>query len=179
MATRRRNTLAQRPRVARPLTGRGALPKLANLVKLEPDALIRTLGRFGITPDMAAIERAANRAFDPIERLIARGQVPDDEAWANIETDLNRRVKNSLRDMTRSAIRLYRQNRSREAGGLQVWIAALRNTCESCLKRHGQVKTFDQWEAEGLPGDPVLVCCSFEPRCQCTLGPVADDGEDA
>jgi hypothetical protein len=143
------------------------------LIDKTPAELTATLARFGIEPDMAAIERAANRAFDPIERLISRGQVPDDAAWANIETDLNRRVKNSLRDMTRSAIRLYRLKRSELEGGDQIWIAALRNTCDSCLSRHGKVRTFKQWERLGLPGDPVLVCCSFEPRCQCTLGPVS------
>jgi len=171
------DVLSRRPRKARPLTGPGRLPKLENLVNKTPAELTATLNRFGIKPDMEAINRAANRAFDPIERLIAKGQVPDDAAWANIEKDLERRVKNSLRDMTRSAIRLYRIDRARAEGGNQIWISALRNPCESCLKRHGQVKTFAQWEKAGLPGDPVLVCCSFEPRCQCTIGPVSD-GED-
>lgn len=175
MATRRLETIARRPRVARDLTGPGRLPKLANLVNKTPAELTRTLARFGIAPDMAAIERSANRAFDAVERLVARGQVPDAAALENITREVERRVKNSLRDMTRSAIRLYRTERARRAGGNMIWIAALVNTCESCLARHGQVKTFDEWERDGLPGDPVLVCCSFEPRCQCSLGPAPDD----
>jgi hypothetical protein len=173
MPSRSPSVLRSRPRVARELTGRGALPKLENLVNKSPEELTRTLARFGIEPDMAAIERAAHRAFDPIEKLISRGQVPDDAAWANIEDDLNRRVKASLRDMTRTAIRLYRLKRSEIEGGQQIWIAALKNTCGSCLSRHGKVKTYKQWARLGLPGDPVLVCCSFEARCQCTLGPVS------
>lgn len=178
MATRRRETtLKTRPRVARPLTGRGALPSLANLAQKTPEELSRTLARFGIRPDLQALERHALKAYEPIEKLVARGLVPDDAAWANVEKDLNRRVKSSLVDMTRAAIRLYRLERVRREGGKLTWIATLRNTCDSCEKRHGKTKTLAQWERAGMPGDPVLLCCSFEPRCQCTLVPAGDDSE--
>ena len=170
MATRKA-TLSRRPRVARPLTGRGALPRLENLVTKTPEELARTLGRFGITPDLEAITRGAEKAYESIDKLVKKGQVPDAEAWANVQKELERRVKSSLVDMTRAAIRLYRLERVRQEGGLVTWIATLRNTCASCERRHGKTKTLAQWEREGLPGDPVLLCCSFEPRCQCTLIP--------
>ena len=49
-----------------------------------------------------------------------------------------------------------------------TWIAALVNTCEDCLPRHGEVKSFDQWEAEGLPRTGWSVC---RENCQCVLIP--------
>lgn len=49
-----------------------------------------------------------------------------------------------------------------------TWIAALVNTCEDCLPRHGVVKDFSEWEAEGLPRTGWSVCRG---NCQCVLIP--------
>lgn len=49
-----------------------------------------------------------------------------------------------------------------------TWIAALVNTCEDCMPRHGDVKTFEEWEAEGLPRSGWSVC---KEHCQCVLIP--------
>ena len=49
-----------------------------------------------------------------------------------------------------------------------TWIAALVNTCEDCLPRHGEVKGFDQWEDEGLPRTGWSIC---KENCQCVLVP--------
>jgi len=48
------------------------------------------------------------------------------------------------------------------------WAAVLVNTCPDCFKRHGEVKTWDAWEAEGLPRSGHTVCKSY---CQCMLIP--------
>lgn len=49
-----------------------------------------------------------------------------------------------------------------------TWIAALVNTCEDCLPRHGEIKSYDEWEADGLPRAGWSVC---KENCQCVLIP--------
>jgi hypothetical protein len=48
------------------------------------------------------------------------------------------------------------------------WSAVLVNTCPDCLDRHGEVKTWDEWEAEGLPRTGATVC---KENCKCVLIP--------
>lgn len=48
------------------------------------------------------------------------------------------------------------------------WVAVLKNTCPDCLKRHNQIKTWNDWEAEGLPRANATVC---EQYCKCVLVP--------
>ncbi|MDD5547149.1 MAG: phage minor head protein [Candidatus Omnitrophica bacterium] len=40
--------------------------------------------------------------------------------------------------------------------------------CDDCAERDGQVKTWEEWEALGLPGLGATVCGW---RCRCTLEP--------
>jgi len=49
------------------------------------------------------------------------------------------------------------------------WVAVLVNTCEDCLARHGKVRTWDKWEAEGLPRTGQTVC---KENCKCVLIPM-------
>lgn len=49
-----------------------------------------------------------------------------------------------------------------------TWIAALVNTCEDCLPRHGEIRSYDDWEAEGLPRSGWSIC---KENCQCVLIP--------
>jgi hypothetical protein len=48
------------------------------------------------------------------------------------------------------------------------WSAVLINTCEDCLERHGQVKSWAEWEAEGLPRTGATRC---RDNCKCVLLP--------
>lgn len=48
------------------------------------------------------------------------------------------------------------------------WVAVLVNTCPDCLDRHGEVKTMDDWELEGLPRTGYTVC---KENCKCVLLP--------
>ena len=66
----------------------------------------------------------------------------------------------------------------RDTPKFQTILEAVRELIAEERFLHWQVAfpgVWTDWEAEGLPGDPVLECCSFEPRCQCTLGPAGDD----
>ena len=46
------------------------------------------------------------------------------------------------------------------------WVAVLVNTCPDCILRHGDVKTMEQWEEEGLPRAGMTVC---KDNCKCKL----------
>lgn len=47
-----------------------------------------------------------------------------------------------------------------------LWVAVLSNSCPDCVERHGQIKTMDEWEQEGLPRAGFTVC---KEHCQCIL----------
>lgn len=51
------------------------------------------------------------------------------------------------------------------------WVAVLINTCPDCLERHGQVKKWDEWQADGLPRTGQTVC---KDNCKCVLLPEAN-----
>ena len=67
-------------------------------------------------------------------------------------------------------------NRLRDSGqfgelgeeGKYRWVAVLVNTCPDCLERHGEVKTFLEWEEFGLPRTGHTVC---KENCKCMLLP--------
>lgn len=48
------------------------------------------------------------------------------------------------------------------------WSAVLVKTCPDCLDRHGQVKSWDEWESIGLPRTGATVC---RENCHCMLIP--------
>jgi hypothetical protein len=51
-----------------------------------------------------------------------------------------------------------------------TWVAILVNTCEDCLPRHGQTKTYNEWEELGMPRSGFSVCKS---KCQCDVFPAS------
>lgn len=157
------------PRKARPLTGRGALPSTANLQKLGADDLVRTLRRFDIEPDLAALEKSADKAYDRLGEIIADGLEPDAATWEAIDAQIEKEVTYQLRTMTKAAIRNYRTARIAGTATRFIWIAVGdAGTCESCEKRHGKSKSMAQWEAQGMPGASNLIC---KKQCRCGLHP--------
>jgi len=56
-----------------------------------------------------------------------------------------------------------------------VWIASFKNTCESCVPRHGVVKSYKEWASVGLPGNFGSYCNGY---CQCRLFPKSYPGID-
>lgn len=48
------------------------------------------------------------------------------------------------------------------------WVAVLVNTCPDCEDRHAKVRSWDEWEALGLPRSGNTVC---KQHCRCVLLP--------
>lgn len=156
------------PRVARELTGRGALPSPENLIKKTPEELIRTLNRFGIDPDLEGIYARGKRAYAKLERLVEEGLMPDEATMDQLMKSMQSEFEQNLRQMTKQAIRLYK-NKDNSPGERFMWLTSGKdNVCPSCVKRHAQVKTFEEWEDIGLPGSVVLICNA---NCNCQLIP--------
>lgn len=161
--------LVTSPRKARPLAKGGALPGSERLSKMSPEDLVRTLNRFGIDPDIAAIEKRANAAFERLDAMLERGVSPDEATWEQVEKQFENDVKKSLRSMTKAAIRNYREARFIAEAKWATWVTSGRSSvCPSCSPRHGQTKTWEAWKKLGEPGSPALIC---GPECNCTLVP--------
>lgn len=158
------------PRVARDLTGRGRLPSPENLVNRSAEDMVRILNRFGIEPDLAGIEARGKRALAKFDRLLEEGVMPDEALLAQLEKQNAREFEQNLRQMAKTAIRLYREKRLEKVAAMFAWITSGGdNVCPSCEPRHGKVKTMAQWRALGLPGSHALLCGA---ECNCQLVPV-------
>ncbi len=157
------------PRKARPLIGGGALPKLENLQRKTADELVHTLKRFGLEPDMSALEKRANKAFERLDQILEQGGIPDDATWKAIDKSVEREVTQYLRQQTKAAVRNYRHAKVKGQAERFTWITVGdENVCPSCEPLHGKTKTMAQWEARGLPGTPAHFC---GPDCRCQLLP--------
>lgn len=124
----------------------------------------------------AKAARTAVTLEEYISLRVAQGSTFD-----NIERDLLDDLENGGRIFGefRNAIRTTSNgvvNRTRDASlfsdaGTDLryrWVAILINTCPDCLERHGTVKTWVEWEAEGMPRSGQTVC---KENCKCVILP--------
>jgi hypothetical protein len=49
--------------------------------------------------------------------------------------------------------------------GLYMWEATGSKTCPTCIDRHGEIRSWAEWESRGLPGAGTTIC-TFHCRCQ-------------
>jgi hypothetical protein len=100
----------------------------------------------------------------------------------DLMTDLNEggrifgEFKNSIKANAHGNIHRIRDDAEFSELGIKGeyrWSAVLINTCPDCLDRHGEVKTWEEWEEEGMPRTGATVC---KEHCKCILIP-ADSSE--
>lgn len=108
-------------------------------------------------------------------RLALGGDINDIKDQLLDDLENNGRIfsdfRRSIKATARGSI-----NRVRDAGyytefGVETryrWSAIMVKTCPDCMDRHGQVKLWEEWEAEGLPRSGVTVC---RENCHCVLVP--------
>jgi hypothetical protein len=131
--------------------------------------LIRTLARFNIAPDLVAIEKRTRRGFERLERILQEGVMPDAATWAEIDKQVEREVTQQLRQMTKAAIRNYKQARREQESDRATWTTVGdADVCGSCEPRHGKSRTWKAWDRAGRPGSAALVCGQ---ECRCSLLP--------
>ena len=108
-------------------------------------------------------------------RLLLGSSAQDIESMLLDDLDNNGRIFSEFRRAIKSTAR-GSINRVRDIGDFSEegvdrnyrWSAVLVKTCPDCLERHGQVKTWEGWEAEGLPRTGATVC---RENCHCILVP--------
>jgi hypothetical protein len=162
------DVLSAPPRKARS-PGRGRLPSVDNLIDADAAALIATLRRFGIEPDLEAIERRASAAFQRLDALLAEGQEPDEATWESLEKQIESDITRGLREMVKAAIRNYQDARGEGQAQYAIWqTVGDEKVCPSCEPRHGRRKTWSQWDRSGRPGSAALICST---ECRCRLLP--------
>jgi hypothetical protein len=82
--------------------------------------------------------------------------------------------RNAIKATTKGTVARTRDNIIFADLGIDTpyrWVAVLINTCPDCLDRHNMVKTWPEWELEGLPRTGATVC---KENCQCLLLPAID-----
>ena len=65
--------------------------------------------------------------------------------------------------------------RAGEMGQRLKWIAISKNLCDDCRSRAGEVDTWDNWEARGMPASGWSICKEY---CYCQLMPESLDIDD-
>lgn len=160
------------PKVARPVTP-GRIPSPENLINKTPFELIKTLKRFGIDPDTAAIDRRAKRSFRMLDEMTAEGKMPSEAQWERMAQTHERELNASLREMTKTAIRLNKAaRRNAQPDDLEMWMTSEGdNVCPDCEPLHAQVKPHKTWVKLGLPGTSKHFCGKF---CNCELVPASE-----
>ena len=161
------------------LIGKGRLPKKENLAKLSPEQLKNVLHRFGIN----AIEirdqmlREIGTIGGQVTSLNRQGIAIDDARRTQLKSQ-SKRIRTSLeRRMTGKAINEFHLERLKVdfedelSKRIWVWITKFKRSCDSCIPRHNQVKSYNEWERVGLPKSDALIC---DGNCNCDLVPRPD-----
>ena len=65
--------------------------------------------------------------------------------------------------------------RAGEMGQSLRWVAISKNLCDDCRTRAGEIDTWENWEARGMPGRGWSVCKEY---CYCQLVPESLDVDD-
>lgn len=124
----------------------------------------------------AAVRRTTASLEEIIDRLRLQG-LSDSVILETLETDLRDggrifgEFRRAVAATTEGTIGSISTDAYLDEFGTDIdftWIAALVNTCEDCLSRHGDVRGYAEWEKAGLPRTGWSVCRG---NCQCVLIP--------
>jgi len=121
----------------------------------------------------------AQRLGQEIDRL-TRGGLDEQSIIGVLRQDLNTngRIFGELRNSIKRGVvgginQAFR--RAGEMGQSLKWVAISKNLCDDCRTRAGEVDTWENWEARGMPGSGWSVCKEY---CYCQLVPASLDVDD-
>ena len=124
----------------------------------------------------AKVTRTAASLEEYINMRLTQG-VTLDVIKEDLLTDLNEggrifgEFRNAMKATYSGSIFRFRDIAQLAETGIETkfrWVAVLINTCPDCLDRHGNIATWDEWEAQGLPRTGQTVC---KENCKCVLLP--------
>ena len=107
------------------------------------------------------IDRLTRNGLD--EQSIIRGLEQDLATSGRIFGELRNSIKRGVTGGVNQAFRT-----AGEMGQSLKWIAISKNPCDDCRSRAGEVDTWDNWEARGMPSSGWSVCKEY---CYCQLIP--------
>lgn len=122
----------------------------------------------------------ASRTTITLQEFIAAARmqgISDDAIESELVRDLEEggrifgEFRSAVKATSNGIINRMRDSAQFSAIGIDTqyrWSAVLVNTCPDCLKRHGRVQDWADWEAEGLPRTGQTVC---KENCRCVLLP--------
>ena len=121
----------------------------------------------------------SERLGQEIDRLTRNG-LDEQSIIRVLEQDLatNGRIFGELRNSIKRGVtgginQAFR--RAGEMGQSLKWIAISKTPCDDCRSRAGEVDTWDNWEARGMPSSGWSVCKEY---CYCQLMPESLDIDD-
>ena len=121
----------------------------------------------------------SERLGQEIDRLTRNG-LDEQSIIRVLEQDLatNGRIFGELRNSIKRGVtggvnQAFR--RAGEMGQSLKWIAIYKNLCDDCRSRAGEVDTWDNWEARGMPASGWSICKEY---CYCQLMPESLDIDD-
>lgn len=124
----------------------------------------------------AKAKRTATTLEEYIQVRLAQGaskQAIEDALLKDLEEGgrIFGEFRNAIRATSNGVMNRFRDNAIFSEIGTDTkyrWVAILVNTCPDCLERHNQIKSWPEWEAEGLPRTGQTVC---KENCKCVLLP--------
>jgi hypothetical protein len=139
-----------------------------NLIDREMTALEIMLTAKSQRTAMTLDEYISSRlAFGVNPRVIREELLVDLRTGGRIFGEFRNAIKATIRGSTMRARDIAEY--AKEGVDLSYrWAAVMVNTCPDCLERHGEVKTWEEWEAEGMPRTGHTVC---KEHCKCMLIP--------
>ena len=114
------------------------------------------------------IDRRTRNGLD--EQSIIRVLEQDLATNGRIFGELRNSIKRGVTGGVNQAFR-----RAGEMGQSLKWIAISKNLCDDCRSRAGEVDTWDNWEARGMPASGWSICKEY---CYCQLMPESLDIDD-
>ena len=121
----------------------------------------------------------SERLGQEIDRLTRNG-LDEQSIIRVLEQDLatNGRIFGELRNSIKRGVTGGINQAFRRAGDMGhslKWIAISKNPCDDCRSRAGEVDTWDNWEARGMPASGWSACKEY---CYCQLMPESLDIDD-
>lgn len=156
-----------------------ALPALDEVAALELEEMVGALNALGANIRMSAMQELEERLFAMVRRVGERATEIDGALEERLRADVESAVRQATGATVKEVVRGYHVAAHLDAGARPewpwIWVAVGDDdSCSSCLDRHGEESTLDDWQRRGPPGSGNLQCCLGVPNCRCELIPIRE-----